>query len=311
MYFYKNEAGSRVYFDEIGPPWPKHPCIDIPFYTRPSAEFRGPPVVPSLRLPSASGSKTAGSRRQRFDERAQSSSSRAFQAFTVQGTEARKDKTLVQLAPVSGHGPGRTFYVDGSRTVPGFGQLVFLSGLSISYFDAARMSITQFSVGAIAESTSVPPPSREDPVSKPLSQNSSPTPLTLHKDSVPPSVGPDRESASAPLQKAIASPVRKEGIAGEEADSQGSAGCGLSLLLFFLIILLWLIFGFWGPGNHSFLGVVGGLLMTLITAIGFMLGFTMHVSEKKERDQDNRRGPEHVAATPSGLHDSYSLFREK
>ena len=28
VYFYSNEAGSRVYFDEIGPPWPKHPCMD-------------------------------------------------------------------------------------------------------------------------------------------------------------------------------------------------------------------------------------------------------------------------------------------
>lgn len=30
VYFYSNEAGSRVYFDEIGPPWPKHPCMDNP-----------------------------------------------------------------------------------------------------------------------------------------------------------------------------------------------------------------------------------------------------------------------------------------
>jgi hypothetical protein len=26
VYFYANEHGSRVYFDELGPPWPKHPC---------------------------------------------------------------------------------------------------------------------------------------------------------------------------------------------------------------------------------------------------------------------------------------------
>lgn len=310
VYFYKNEAGSRVYFDEVGPPWPKHPCIDIPFYTRPSAEFEGQLVAPSPRLPSTRGSKTTLSRRQRSDERDQSSSSRAFQAFTVQGTEARKDKTLIQLAPVSGHGPGRTLHVNGSRTVPE-GQLVFLSGLSISYFDVARMSVTQFPVGAIAESTSVPKPPREDLVSKPMSQNSSPTPLTLRKDPVPRPVRPGRESASAPPQKTKASPVRKEVVAGEGADSQGSAGCGLSLLLFFLIILLWLIFGFWGAGNHSFFGVVGGLVMTLITAIGLMLGFTMHVGEKKELGQGKRRRPEHVAATPSSLHDPYSLFREE
>lgn len=28
VYYYQNERGSRVFFDEIGRPWPKHPCTD-------------------------------------------------------------------------------------------------------------------------------------------------------------------------------------------------------------------------------------------------------------------------------------------
>lgn len=28
IYYYQNEHGSRVFFDELGPPWPKHPCTD-------------------------------------------------------------------------------------------------------------------------------------------------------------------------------------------------------------------------------------------------------------------------------------------
>jgi hypothetical protein len=28
VFFFQNEHGSRVFFDEIGPPWPKHPCTD-------------------------------------------------------------------------------------------------------------------------------------------------------------------------------------------------------------------------------------------------------------------------------------------
>lgn len=35
VFFYKNEHGSAVFFDELGPPWPKHPCTDsskhVPF----------------------------------------------------------------------------------------------------------------------------------------------------------------------------------------------------------------------------------------------------------------------------------------
>ncbi len=28
VFYYENAHGSRVYFDHLGPPWPKHPCTD-------------------------------------------------------------------------------------------------------------------------------------------------------------------------------------------------------------------------------------------------------------------------------------------
>lgn len=28
VYFYQSPAGGRVFFDDLGPPWPKHPCTD-------------------------------------------------------------------------------------------------------------------------------------------------------------------------------------------------------------------------------------------------------------------------------------------
>ena len=40
VYFYQNKWGSRVYFDELGKPWPKHPCIDNPMH-RGSATSEG------------------------------------------------------------------------------------------------------------------------------------------------------------------------------------------------------------------------------------------------------------------------------
>lgn len=30
VFFYSNQFGSKVYFDDLGPPWPKHPCTDNP-----------------------------------------------------------------------------------------------------------------------------------------------------------------------------------------------------------------------------------------------------------------------------------------
>src|SRR5438552_45898 len=29
VYFYQSPNGGRVFFDELGPPWPKHPCTDL------------------------------------------------------------------------------------------------------------------------------------------------------------------------------------------------------------------------------------------------------------------------------------------
>ena len=29
VFFFQNEHGSRVFFDELGTPWPKHPCTDV------------------------------------------------------------------------------------------------------------------------------------------------------------------------------------------------------------------------------------------------------------------------------------------
>jgi peptidoglycan/xylan/chitin deacetylase (PgdA/CDA1 family) len=34
VFFYQNQYGSRVYFDDLGPPWPKHPCTDSGTHSR-------------------------------------------------------------------------------------------------------------------------------------------------------------------------------------------------------------------------------------------------------------------------------------
>lgn len=38
VFFYQNENGSKVYFDELGPPWPKHPCTDNTKYSSPEKQ---------------------------------------------------------------------------------------------------------------------------------------------------------------------------------------------------------------------------------------------------------------------------------
>lgn len=45
VFFYRSPAGGRVFFDELGPPWPKHPCTDnVPLSWTPT-----PVVAPGMR----------------------------------------------------------------------------------------------------------------------------------------------------------------------------------------------------------------------------------------------------------------------
>ena len=45
VYFYQNAFGSRVYFDDLGWPWPKHPCIDNSAYSRSGSFVGGNAIV--------------------------------------------------------------------------------------------------------------------------------------------------------------------------------------------------------------------------------------------------------------------------
>lgn len=54
VFFYQNSVGSRVFFDSLGPPWPKHPCTDhdtsqarVPVRT-PERNATSPSLAPTL-----------------------------------------------------------------------------------------------------------------------------------------------------------------------------------------------------------------------------------------------------------------------
>jgi hypothetical protein len=47
VFFYQNDYGSRVFFDELGFDWPKHPCTDNSRYDNPAA---GKVLVPALNV---------------------------------------------------------------------------------------------------------------------------------------------------------------------------------------------------------------------------------------------------------------------
>src|SRR5438552_1788079 len=46
VFFYQNEYGSRVFFDELGPPWPKHWCTDNEWHRYPTSAKIWAPEIP-------------------------------------------------------------------------------------------------------------------------------------------------------------------------------------------------------------------------------------------------------------------------
>jgi hypothetical protein len=44
VFFYQNQYGSRVYFDELGWPWPRHPCTDSSTRTNSTRENAPQPI---------------------------------------------------------------------------------------------------------------------------------------------------------------------------------------------------------------------------------------------------------------------------
>lgn len=52
VYFYSNSSGGKVYFDALGPPWPKHPCMDSQSVASPWGQIR-PATSQVQPLPSA------------------------------------------------------------------------------------------------------------------------------------------------------------------------------------------------------------------------------------------------------------------
>lgn len=140
VYFYANESGSRVYFDEIGPPWPKHPCTDIP--TRTTETGRKKPVVYTAGV----GRRKMAQRRQRqLKTGATKVVSDLYDAFLVVDSTQDNRGTLLELWPLyektTPEGWRTTEFVSLEA-----GQLVFKREGKLSYVDLTRMEVTEIPV---------------------------------------------------------------------------------------------------------------------------------------------------------------------
>jgi hypothetical protein len=139
VFFFQNEFGSRVFFDELGPPWPKHPCTDASLYQG----FGSGSIAPAIRdLESMEGieaySKAAGlDLRDQFIQKY----GHAPAALFVVAARIRSERgTLLVLRPLNGCVPNNVLVICKrlARDVQK-GLLVAVNKGALSYFDLAAM----------------------------------------------------------------------------------------------------------------------------------------------------------------------------
>lgn len=119
VYFYANEHGSRVFFDGLGPPWPKHPCTDnLPRHMSAAGGRHAPSLLDFSVTARPSGTRDRG-----------------WKPYAVKGIMFEDGQSRIALRPINGSGRGRSWTV--SRPLPlHTGDVVFVKGPLMSYFDS-------------------------------------------------------------------------------------------------------------------------------------------------------------------------------
>lgn len=141
VYFYANEWGSRVYFDEIGPPWPKHPCI-VPSADE-SRYSRVAPVPYELSAGRRILSKAhSADKKNRIQGSGDNATHLSTDAFSVRSSYSVEKGTALHLQRL--YAPSAPEVWESPEDIsPEAGQLVFVEGRSLSYLDVNRVRLVE------------------------------------------------------------------------------------------------------------------------------------------------------------------------
>lgn len=145
VYFYSNEFGSRVYFDEVGPPWPKHPCTDNSQF-RGTAEVHDGYSVAPVTYPDTVRRRmlAEGS----FPPLANSAQPTAYKAFMVVETWPTESGTRIHLKKLYEES-ALDEWETSARVSMKPGQVVFIQAGWLSYLDAGPLMVARFPVHRI------------------------------------------------------------------------------------------------------------------------------------------------------------------
>lgn len=154
VFFYANRHGSRVYFDELGHPWTKHPCTDNPARRIAAGPaVVGPPVrrPRGLALELAAAAGAAGL----FD--APGSRHAGWRLMVVVSTESRDKGHLVVAEGVDRDHVQGAFSYQAPDALIAAGDFVSVKGDLVSFLHSETLTHVIFMDGAATE------PSVHDP----------------------------------------------------------------------------------------------------------------------------------------------------
>ncbi len=151
VFYYQNAHGSRVYFDDLGPPWPKHPCTDndadrrsagMGTVEKPAKRARG------IRLDLLEAARTvywSGGIAKPSEE-----IGAPWEIWTVKEISRSRHRNTVVADPICEDDKDQIcFAFDSAHEVIEVSDLIFLKANEISVFDVQKMKTKRYKITMI------------------------------------------------------------------------------------------------------------------------------------------------------------------
>ena len=145
VFFYANQSGSRVYFDDLGHPWPKHPCTDNP---RRKLIFDATPAGAPLRRPRGLAKELVGAARMAGRFSAVSADAEGWRLLVVLTAERSDDRNVVTAEFLDAAGGQFEFSCFSPQPLLEAGDFISEKGGAISFLNRATMTAVTIKNGA-------------------------------------------------------------------------------------------------------------------------------------------------------------------
>lgn len=176
VFFYANASGSRVYFDDLGPPWPKHPCTDNPSRRiKEHATYTGRPVrrSPGIVYELIEATRIAGSLRNTHGR-----GGRWTLLVLVSVNRRGTKNTILAEHLETDHSQRVTVTCHSDDPIFEIGDFLSMRGNQFSFFDKVSMSSFTFAKGGrvVRDAIKTALPERAKTALKPVAPRASVTP---------------------------------------------------------------------------------------------------------------------------------------